>query len=212
MWRCQSLIPEPCVLKVLAVFIMALFPLWHLIDWYNGFYRLFINLLQQWINTTSLHAWLNRVPGFCSRAHWSVFVFVFVFVSLMSQCSTLNTHELSRVYFFARLFSWLNVLVNYWGRYETTKLIRHIMIIPQSSHLALDSRCVVCHLVLSVISFDKMDVQALRMPFSIFVSLCVSMRVWTEKLQALYLISPFILSLRECPPLFTKQCTVVHIQ
>lgn len=56
MWRCQSLIPEPCVLKVLAVFIMALFPLWHLIDWYNGFYRLFINLLQQWINTTSLHA------------------------------------------------------------------------------------------------------------------------------------------------------------
>lgn len=55
-WRCQTLIPVLCLVKVLSVFIMALFPLWHLIDWYNGFYRLFINLLQQWINTTSLHA------------------------------------------------------------------------------------------------------------------------------------------------------------
>lgn len=118
MWRCQSLIPDPCVLKVLAVFIMALFPLRHLIDWYNGFYRLFINLLQQWINTTSLHAWLNRVPGICSRAHWSLFVFVFVFVSLMSKCSTMNTHELSRIYFFARPFSWLNVF---------SKLLRKIL-------------------------------------------------------------------------------------
>lgn len=42
--------------RVLTLFIMALFPLWHLIDRYNGFYRLFISLLQQWINTTSSHA------------------------------------------------------------------------------------------------------------------------------------------------------------
>ena len=54
--------------------IITLFAHCHLIDWYNGFYRLFISLLQQWINTTSLHAWLNWLPGICSRAHWFVFV------------------------------------------------------------------------------------------------------------------------------------------
>lgn len=51
--------PKICFIKIQAPFIMALSPLWQLIDWCNGFYRVFISLLQQWIDTTSLHAWEN---------------------------------------------------------------------------------------------------------------------------------------------------------
>lgn len=75
--------------QVLTLFIMALFPLWHLIDRYNGFYRLFISLLQQWINTTSSHAWLTRVPGVCSRAYW--------FVSVNSHFVSVSPHTCIRL-------------------------------------------------------------------------------------------------------------------
>lgn len=109
------------LIKVLALFIMTLFPPWHLIDWYNGFYRLFISLLPQWINT-SLHAWLNRLPG--------------TLVCICKRPLMLHYELTWMICFFARACGWLHVsglLVNEWGRYyKTTKLIRCIVINPQS--------------------------------------------------------------------------------
>lgn len=59
----RGLQPKPPFIKVLAPFIMPPSPLWQLIDWCNGFYRLFISLLQQWIDTTSLRAWAKGLAG-----------------------------------------------------------------------------------------------------------------------------------------------------
>lgn len=71
-WRCQTLIAI-LLLHNSPPFIMTMFPLWHVIDCFNGFYRLFIILLQKWINTTSLHAWLDQAPDICHGEYWSVF-------------------------------------------------------------------------------------------------------------------------------------------
>lgn len=66
--------PKSCFIKVRAPFRTALSPLWQLIDWCNGFYRLFISLLQQWINTTSSHAWAEGLPGVCCGPRYSAFL------------------------------------------------------------------------------------------------------------------------------------------